>query len=152
MDKVRLGFTAIPRRISSCTRSSIQHGACPIILPSAVAMTRTAIRQKSNTSTATSTQNAERTESTFQFQRKRSSGTETIPMAEITCALRRPVVSTRPIRCSASHWEAPHEIHPSEWPDAPPAILLCEVRAATQRKLSARNQHAPRLLRSRLLR
>jgi hypothetical protein len=40
MDRTRLGFTTILRRISSCTRSSIQHGTCPIIRPPAVAKRR----------------------------------------------------------------------------------------------------------------
>lgn len=151
-DKARLDFTTILHRINSRTRSSIQHGACPIIRPSVVAMMRTVIPPRSSTSTATSTQSAGKTESSFPFHRKRSSGTETTPTVEITSAHRRPVVSTRPIRCSASHWEAPREIYPGEWTDASPATLLCEVRATTQRKLSARTRHAPHLLRSRLLR
>jgi hypothetical protein len=37
MDKARLGFTAIHRRINSCTNGFIQPGRCPISLPSAVA-------------------------------------------------------------------------------------------------------------------
>jgi hypothetical protein len=152
MDKARPGFTTIPRRISSCTRSSIQHGACLTIRLLAVATMRTAIRPTSSTSMETSTQNAEKTDSTSPFHRKRSSGTGTIPTAEITSALRRPVVPTRPIRCSASHWEAPREIHPGEWQDAPSAILLCGVRSAGQSELSAGNRDAPHLLRSQLLR
>jgi hypothetical protein len=151
MDKAKLGFT-IRRRINSCTRNSIQHGICPIIRPSAVAMTRTVIRLRSSTSTATSTQGAEKTESTLSFHRKRSSGTETIRMAEITSALPHPMPSTHPIRCSASHWGAPHEIPIGEWEVAPAEVLLCDVRAADRSKLPAGNRDAPYLLQSRLLR
>ena len=152
MDKARLGFTTIRRRISSCTRNSIQPGICPIIRPLAVAMMRTAIRPRSSMSTATSTRNAEKTENTFPCQSKRSSVIETIPMAEIISALHRPAVPTRPIRCSVSHWEAPHEIYPGEWQDTLPAVLVCDVRSAGRSKLPAGSRDAPRLLRSRLLR
>ena len=152
MDKARLGFTTIHRRIASCTRNSIQRGTCPIIRPPAVAMMRTATRLISSTSMVTSTQNAERTESTFPFHLKRSSGTGTIRMAEITSALLRRVSSTQPTPCSASHWEAPHEIHIGEREDAPPAIFLCDVRSGDRSELSARNRDAARLLQSGLLR
>ena len=54
--------------------------------------------------------------------------TETIRLAEITSALPRPTSSTPPIPCSASHWEAPHEIRIGERKATPPAILLCDVR------------------------
>ncbi len=152
MAKANQGFATIPRRISSCMRNSIQGGICRITRPSAVAMKRTAIRPKSGTSTATSTRNAERTESTFPFHRKRSSGTETIQTAEITSALRRPTPSTHPIPCSVSHWGAPHEIHIGEWKVAPPAIILRHVRSADRSKLPTRTWNASRLLPSRLLR
>jgi hypothetical protein len=151
MDKAKLGFTTIRPRINSCTRNSIQHGICPIIRPPAVAMMRTATRPKSSTSTATSTRNAEKTENTFPSRPKRSSGTETIRMAEITSALPRPMPSTHPIRCSASHWGAPHEIRIGEWEVAPAEILLCDVRPADRSKLPAGNRDAPYLLQSRLL-
>jgi hypothetical protein len=71
MGKTKLGFTTILRRISFCTTGSIQPGACPTILPSAVAMMRIATQLKSSTLTATSTQNAGKTESTFPFHLKR---------------------------------------------------------------------------------
>ena len=96
--------------------------------------------------------NAEKTESTLLFHRKRSSGMETIRMAEITSALPRPMSSTHPIRGSASHWGAPHEIRIGERQDAPPASLLCEVRSPDRSKLPTRNRHAPHLLQSQLLR
>jgi hypothetical protein len=111
-----------------------------------------ATQPKSSTSTATSTQNAEKTESTLLFHRKRSSGIETIRMAEITSALPRPMSSTHPIRCSASHWGAPHEIRIGERQDAPPASLLCEVRSPDRSKLPTGNRDAPHLLQSQLLR
>jgi hypothetical protein len=46
----------------------------------------------------------------------------------------------------------PHEICLGEWPDAPPAMLLCDVRSANWSRLPARDRDAPHLLRSRLLR
>jgi hypothetical protein len=152
MGKVKLGFTTIRRKISSCTKNSIRHGTCPIIRPPAVAIMLTATLPKSGTSTATSTQSAEKTESTFPSRPKRSSGTGTIRMAEIISVLPRPMPSTHPIRCSASHWGAPHEIRIGEWQVAPPASLLREVRPADKNKLPARNRDAPYLLQSRLLR
>jgi hypothetical protein len=123
-----MGFTAIRRKIGSCTRSSIRHGACPTIHPLAVAMMRTATRLKSNTSMAASTQSAEKTESTFAFHLRRWSGTGTIPMAETTSAPRRPAHSGHRIRFSASHSEAQHEVHFGEWQDTLPAVLLCAVQ------------------------
>jgi len=152
MDRAKLGFTTTRRKISCCTRNSIRHGTCLIIRPLAVAMMRTATQPKSSASTATSTQNAEKTESTLLFHRKRSSGIETIRMAEITSALPRPMSSTHPIRRSASHWGAPHEIRIGERQDAPPASLLCEVRSPDRSKLPTRNRDAPHLLQSQLLR
>jgi len=65
MGKARLCRATILHRISSCTKSFMQRGTCPIILPSAVAMRRTATRLKSSTLTATSTQNVEKTENSF---------------------------------------------------------------------------------------
>src|ERR1700709_841135 len=73
-------------------------------------------------------------------------------MAEITSALLRRVFSTHLTPCSASHWEAPHEIHIGEREDAPPAIFLCDVQSNDRSKLSARNRDAARLLQSGLLR
>jgi len=150
MDKAGLDFTTIRRRISSCTRNSIQRGTCQIIRPPAVAMMPTATRPKSSTSTATSTQSAEKTESTFPSRPKRWSETETIRMAEITSALPRPMSSTHPIPCSASHWGALHEIRIGEWEVAPAEIRLCDVRPADRSKLPAGNRDAPYLLQSRL--
>jgi hypothetical protein len=152
MDKAKLGFTTIRRRINSCTRNSIQHGICPIIRQLAVAMMQTATRRKSSTSTATSTRNAEKTESTFPFHRKRWSGTETTQMAEITSALPRRMPSAHPIPCSASLWGAPHEIRIGKWEVAPAAIPLCDVRPTDRSKLPAGNRDAPHLLQSQLLR
>src|SRR5437764_981220 len=59
------------RRISSCMKDFMQSGTCPTIPPLAVATRRTATRLRSSTLTATSTQDAERTASTFPFQLKR---------------------------------------------------------------------------------
>src|ERR1700686_132577 len=47
---------------------------------------------------------------------------------------------------------APHEIHQGEWPDAAPKAFLRVLRLADRSRLPARNQDAPHLLRSRLLR
>jgi hypothetical protein len=146
-----LALATTLRRISSCTNNSILRGACPIIRPSAAAMTQTAIRLRSSTSTAISTQSAERMENTFRFHRRRSSGIETTRTAEIISARLRRVFFALPIPCSASHWEAPREIHPGEWQNAPLNIILREVRSPGQRVLPAGNRDAPHLLRSRLL-
>jgi hypothetical protein len=62
-----------------------------------------------------------------------------------------PTSITNSIRCSALHWEAPHEIYFGEWQDALSAILLRDVRSAYRRTLSAGGRDAPHLLRSRLL-
>src|SRR6266446_8946045 len=72
-------------------------------------------------------------------------------MAGITSALRRPAYSTHPIPCTASHWEAPHEIHISEREDAPRTILVCAVLPADRGELSARNRDAAVVLRPGLL-
>jgi hypothetical protein len=60
--------------------------------------------------------------------------------------------TARPIRCSASHWEAPREIHPGEWEDAPAPILVRDVRSFGRITLSTGICDAPHLLRSKLLR
>ena len=152
MDKAGLSLTAIRCRTSSCTRDSIRHGTCRTTRRSAVAMMRTAIRPKSDTSTATSTPGAGKTENTSPFRRKRSSATGTIPTAETTSALHRLLLSTHPIPYSASHWEAPHEIHHGEWQDALPAITLLDVQSADPDKLSAGSRNPSHLLRSQMLR
>src|SRR5437016_14401489 len=59
-------------------------------------------------------------------------------MAETTSALRRRTVITRPTLCSASRWEAAHEIRAGKCPDAPPAILLRRVLRADRGGLLAR--------------
>lgn len=146
VDKIRLSATIL-RRINCCTKNSIQRGACPIILPSAVAIRRTATRLTSSTLTADSTQSAEKTGSTFSFRLKRLNGTRTIPTAETTCALPRPTAPTHPMSCSVLHWEALHEIRIGEWQDAVPANFLCAVLRANWRRLSAKYQHAALLLR-----
>jgi hypothetical protein len=64
--------------------------------PASAAMMRTVIRPRSYTATATSTQSAEKTESTFLSRPKRSSGPVTVPMAEITYAVRHSMSSTHP--------------------------------------------------------
>ncbi len=46
---------------------------------------------------------------------KKWSAIETIPMAGTTSAPAHKISSTRQTPCSASHWEAQHEIHPGEW-------------------------------------
>jgi hypothetical protein len=45
-----------------------------------------------------------------------------IRKAETPSSLHHLGASTHPKPCSASHWEAPHEVHPGEWQDALPAI------------------------------
>jgi hypothetical protein len=86
------------------------------------------------------------TESTFPFQRKGSSGTGTIPMAALVRSAAR---WFRGRWCSASHWEAPMDSSVNGRTPRPRSRVKCEQPL---RALSARNQHAPRLLRSRLLR
>src|ERR1700730_10910514 len=73
-------------------------------------------------------------------------------MAEITSALDRRTVITRPTLYSASRWEAAHEIRAGERQDAPPAILLCMVLRADRGELRARAGNASLLLRSQVLR
>ena len=151
MGRAIQALATILRRISSCTRSSTLRGACPIIRPLAAATTRTAIRPKSDTSTATSTQSAERMEGTFPFHRKRSSGIETTRTAETISALLHRTSFVLRIPCSASRWEVPHEIRVGERQVALPTILLRGMRRADRQTLPAGSWDAPDLLRSQLL-
>src|SRR5258708_30105352 len=100
-------------------------------------MTRTATRPKSSTLTATSTQNAEKTGSKFQFHDKKWSRTGTILTAETISALRRRTPSTRPTPCSASHYEAPHELRFRERQDTLPPMFLYVVPGAHCGELSS---------------
>ncbi len=100
----------ILHKTSGSTKSSIQHGTCPIIHRRAVATTRTATRLKSSTLTETSTPNVEKMGGTSSFRRKRWNAIGIIRMDEITCAHRRPIPCTRRIPYTASHWEAPHDV------------------------------------------
>jgi len=94
---------------------------------------------ESNTSTARSMRGEGKTGSTYSSRPRRSSETEIIPTAEITFARhRRP--SLRWIRSTASHWEAPREVHPGEWQDSLPQDVLHAVLREDQQQLSARDQ------------
>jgi hypothetical protein len=77
-----------------------------------------------------------------------------LPMAtsassRLTC---RPMSSILPLPRIASHWAAPHEIHPGEWQEAAPKALLRVLFPADRSRLPARSRNEPHLLRSRLLR
>jgi len=121
--RMKVGLPSIIlHKTSGSTKSSIQHGTCPIIHRRAVATTRTATRLKSSTLTETSTPNVEKMGGTSSFRRKRWNAIGIIRTDEITCAHRRPIPCTRRIPYTASHWEAPH--------DAPAAPLRAECRRA----------------------
>jgi hypothetical protein len=122
-----------------------------IIRRSAAATTQTVTLPRSNMSTASSMRGGGKTGSIFSFRPRRSSETGIVLAAEITFARhRRPFL--RLTRSIASHWEAPHEIHPGEWQNSHPDNVLPTMLRKDQWQLCPRNQDPPTFLRLSLLR
>jgi hypothetical protein len=78
-----------------------------------------------------------------------STGHHPSKASRLTC---HPMSFILPLPRIASHWAAPHEIHPGEWQEAAPKALLRVLFPADRSRLPARSRNEPHLLRSRLLR